>query len=352
MEIFRQLYDRLDYDALIVLAPANTFYLSGYASSNCAIVLTRRHSYFVTDTRYAEEARKMLNGAFEVTVADADEYRQLSELALIDGAEKIGWDDTISYREYRALSNALARLNCESVPIGDEIACFRDVKNTEEIDKIVKAQAITERAFDEILKFIEEGVSEIEVAARLEYAMLNEGAQIAFDSIVAFGDHGSVPHAHRGERRLRRGEFVTMDFGAKYQGYCSDMTRTVALGYVSDRQADIYDAVLRAQKCALDGIKAGIRGCEGDALARAYLTQRGYGEYFTHSLGHGLGVEIHEGTGMTPRTQAFLKSGMVVSVEPGVYVPGECGVRIEDIVVVRDDGVSNLTKSNKNLIIL
>lgn len=352
MDIFREVYTTLGCDALIVLESSNTFYLSGYASSNCQIVLTRSRNYFVTDMRYAAEASEALKGRFEVVVADGSGFVQLIGLAISESAQTVGWDDRISYREYRALQDACGKFCASFVPVADALALCRDVKQPYEIERIIKAQEITDRAFTEILKDIKEGVSEIELAAKLEYILLKEGAQLAFESIVAFGDHASTPHAHRSDRRLQKGEFVTMDFGAKYMGYCSDMTRTVALGAISDAQADVYDAVLGAQQAALDRVRAGMSGRAGDAVARDYLERRGYGTYFTHSLGHGLGIDIHEGTSMSPTCEAYLKSGMVVSVEPGVYIEGKFGVRIEDIVVIRDNDVQDLTKSNKNLIIL
>lgn len=355
MDIARKLFQNMAYDALIVLSPSNTFYLSGYESSNCQIVITKTNQYFVTDMRYFNEASLVLGGRFVVVASNGEGEKQLFDIAQKDGCiAKIGWDDNISYNEFLAVYDTAKKFADikEFSPIAKQISAARNIKNADEIAKIRKAQAITEIAFDEILKFIKEGQSEIEIAAMLEYIMLKNGGELAFDSIVACGKNGSSPHAHRSEKKLVSGEFITMDFGAKYQGYCSDMTRTVACGQLSDKQIDIYNTVLLAQQTALDNIKAGMVGKDCHQIANKVIQDKGYGEYFLHSLGHGVGVDIHEGVGMTPKTADKLECNMIVSVEPGIYIEGFCGVRIEDIVVVHDTCVEDLTQSNKKLIIL
>ena len=217
---------------------------------------------------------------------------------------------------------------------------------------MIKAQSVTDAAFTEILPFIKEGVSEIEVAARLEYIILKNGCELAFDSIVAFGENGSKPHAHRSERKLRIGEFVTMDFGAKYKGYCSDMTRTVALGAVDERKARAYNAVLEANKLAAKTAKAGDKCSDVDAVARNYLAKYGLDKYFTHSLGHSVGVDIHEMPAFSPKCDEILKPGMIITDEPGVYLAGDFGLRIEDMLLITENGARVLTNSDKNLIVL
>ena len=202
------------------------------------------------------------------------------------------------------------------------------------------------------MPFIKEGVTEIEIAARLEYIMLKNGCELAFNSIVAFGENGSKPHAHRSERKLRRGEFVTMDFGAKYKGYCSDMTRTVALGAVDERKARAYNAVLEANKLAEKAIKIGEKCCDIDAVARNYLAKFSLDKFFSHSLGHSVGVDIHEMPAFSPRCDEVLKEGMIITVEPGVYLEGDFGLRIEDMALVTKNGAEILTHADKNLIVL
>jgi len=226
-------------------------------------------------------------------------------------------------------------------------------KTKQEIENIKIAQSITEKGFDEALKALKQGVSEIEIAALIEYVFLKNGASLAFDSIVAFGSNGASPHAHRTNRKLQSGDFVTMDIGAKWNGYCSDMTRTVAYGAISTKQEEIYNTVLNAQVKAENEIRAGMSGYEADKIARDYISQKGYGEYFTHSLGHSVGVDIHENITLSPRAKNdIIKNGMVVTVEPGIYIPGFCGVRIEDTTLIENNIANSLAKSNKNLIII
>lgn len=344
MNDLRALFEAAEVDVIVVLSPSNTYYYSGYESSNAQIVATKQTAYFVTDSRYFSEAAQRLGGEFEVVCGTLQDVLQSVQ------AEKIGWDSDVSYKQYlQLLSIANGR---QLVDIGNLIEMQRCVKSAREISLIAKAQEVTDRCFEEILPYIREGVSEIDVASRLEYIILSKGCSLAFDSIVAFGSNAAVPHAHRSERKLCQGEFVLMDFGAKYQGYCSDMTRTICLGTPSVRQAEVYDCVLQAQLNALEHIKSGLTGAECDAFARDALASKGLGEYFTHSLGHGLGVDIHEGLAFSPKCQSVIPSGSVMSVEPGVYIDGELGVRIEDIVVIEDDGLVDMTKSNKKLIIL
>ncbi len=339
-------------DALILRSASNVFYVGDYPGEDCSVVCTSRRAYLVTDMRYAHEARERLGDRMEVVLADGRGYRQLRDLALADGAKSVGWEDTVPYREYTQLESAFRNTGCELVPISDAMDRCRDIKQAYEIERIERAQEITDRAYEQILPYLTVGVTELETVARLDYILHAAGAKNAFDTIVAFGANGCSPHAHPSDKQLCSGEFVTMDFGAKYQGYCSDMTRTVAVGAVSDRQANLYEAVLQAQQAALDGIRAGMTGREADAIARSYFAKHGLDGYFTHSLGHGLGVDIHEGTGLTPRCDTELAPNMVVSVEPGLYLDGVCGIRIEDIVVIEERGVRNLTRSNKKLTIL
>ena len=227
------------------------------------------------------------------------------------------------------------------------------IKSQREIDNIIKAQSITDLAFSEVLKDLKEGVSEIEIAAKIEYIFLKNGAEIAFDSIVAFGENGASPHAHRTNRKLKSGDFVTMDIGAKWNGYCSDMTRTVGFGALSQEQIDVYNIVLNAQQTAENSIRAGMSGHDADKISRDIISNAGYGEYFTHSLGHSVGVDIHEEIRLSPTAKdAIIKNNMVMTVEPGIYIPNKFGIRIEDTVLIKDNIANNLAKSDKKLIIL
>lgn len=344
MDICRKLYDEAKVDCLVVLLPSDTLYLSGYSSTNCQIILTKTKSYFLTDMRYFFEAKERLQDRFEVICGSLYDNRHLIEGNLI------GFEKDITYVEYKMLEEL-----CQDKTLKDvtkNISALRDIKSDYEIDNILKAQKITETAFDEALKFIKEGITEYELAAYIEYIMLKNGCGIAFDSIVAFGEHTSSPHAHRSDKKLKNGDFITMDIGAKYNGYCSDMTRTVCFGKPSREQVDLYNTVLGVQLYALENLKAGMTGKEGDSLARDYFKKRSMDKYFTHSLGHGVGIDIHEGTGMTPREENVLKPGMIVTVEPGLYIDGKFGVRIEDMALIKENSVKSLTNANKQLIIL
>ncbi|MDE6605675.1 MAG: aminopeptidase P family protein [Clostridia bacterium] len=343
MDICRQLYDMAGVDTLVILTPSNTRYLSGYASTNCQIILTKRNSYFLTDMRYYLEAKDFLGKRFEVLCKDIK-----SSANLIEG-NKIGIENDISYGQYKTISQIVGD---NLIDITPSVSALRDIKADCEIQCVKKAQSVTELAYTEALKIIKEGVSEVELAAYIEYIMKRNGCQIAFDSIVAFGDHTASPHAHPSQRRLKSGDFITMDIGAKYEGYCSDMTRTVGYGQLSTKQVEIYNHVLKAQNLAIGKLKAGMTGREGDSIARDYFKECGLEQYFTHSLGHGVGIDIHEGVGLTPREEGLLQPNMIVTVEPGLYIDGEFGVRIENMVQITQSGVIDLTNTDKQLTIL
>lgn len=334
-------------NAALVITASNTFYLSGYESTNCRILITNDKDYFFTDMRYLEEAKNAIGDRFEVLLGGVEEIK-----GIVDdlGVKALGVEENVSYGEYRSLEELFKGV--EFVAVDEAFSKIRAIKTEREISLIKTAQSVTETAFNEILPFIKEGVTEIEIAARLEYIMLKNGCELAFDSIVAFGENGSKPHAHRSERKLRRGEFVTMDFGAKYKGYCSDMTRTVALGAVDERKARAYNAVLEANKLAEKAIKIGEKCCDIDAVARNYLAKFCLDKFFSHSLGHSVGVDIHEMPAFSPRCDEVLKEGMIITVEPGVYLEGDFGLRIEDMALVTKNGAEILTHADKNLIVL
>ena len=334
-------------NAALVITASNTFYLSGYESTNCRILITNDKDYFFTDMRYLEEAKNAIGDRFEVLLGGVEEIK-----GIVDdlGVKALGVEENVSYGEYRSLEELFKGV--EFVAVDKAFSKIRAIKTEREISLIKTAQSVTETAFNEILPFIKEGVTEIEIAARLEYIMLKNGCELAFDSIVAFGENGSKPHAHRSERKLRRGEFVTMDFGAKYKGYCSDMTRTVALGAVDERKARAYNAVLEANKLAEKAIKIGEKCCDIDAVARNYLAKFSLDKFFSHSLGHSVGVDIHEMPAFSPRCEEVLKEGMIITVEPGVYLEGDFGLRIEDMALVTKNGAEILTHADKNLIVL
>ena len=218
---------------------------------------------------------------------------------------------------------------------------------------MIAAQRIAERAFDEVLGEIKPGMTEREIAAELVYRMLRNGAEnISFDPIVVTGAKTSMPHGVPGDRKVQRGDFLTMDFGCIYKGYCSDMTRTVAIGGVSDEMKAVYNIVLKAQLAGIAAAKAGLKGREIDAAARKVIDEAGYGEYFGHGFGHGIGLEVHEEPNAGPVSEALMEPGVVISAEPGIYLPGRFGVRIEDVIIITENGCENITTAKKELIIL
>ena len=245
------------------------------------------------------------------------------------------------------------KLNAKLVPFNKQISGFRATKEPWEVELMLKAQEITDKAFSEILTRIKPGMSELELQAELIYCLYKNGATgLAFSPIVVSGPNTSLPPGVAGERIIQEGDFVTLDFGASYQGYCADMTRTVAVGHATEEMKKVYDTVLQAQLAGIAATKAGVIGCEIDAAARKVIVDAGYGEYFGHGYGHSLGLEIHEAPNPNPGNKGPMPAGALCSAEPGIYLPGKFGVRIEDVTIITVDGTIDITKSPKNLIIV
>lgn len=347
-EMTRKLFESCKTDAVLVLSQSNTEYLSGYESSNCQIVITKNENYFITDLRYAAEARSKLGDRFNVVNGDIYTIKRLLEE---NNCKIVGFDGNIGYFEY----NKLIQIFGHEFKL-EEISCKideqRKIKSAIEINKISKAQEITDKAFSYILTKVEEGITEIELAANLEYCILRNGGKMAFDTICAFGENGANPHSHRSNRPLKKGDFITLDFGAKLDGYCSDMTRTFAFGEVSTQQVKAYNAVLEAHMAVLNSIKPKMKCCDCDRIARDILSKAGYGEYFTHSLGHGVGIDIHEAPYLRPNSSEVLEVGNIVTDEPGVYIDNQFGIRIEDTLLIESDKATSFARSDKKLIIL
>ena len=316
-----------------------------------AIVTAKGCRYF-TDSRYIESAQKGIRGFEVIEMNRVNPYNQLLNQAIEEfGVTKLGYEE--NYLTVSEFMDYEKNLKAQLVPMHKEISGFRAVKEEYELERIRKAQRITDAAFTEVLTRIEAGMTEKELAAELIYCLLKNGGEgLSFEPIVVSGPNTSLPHGVPGDRRLREGDFITMDFGAVYQGYCSDMTRTVALGYASDEMRRVYDTVLKAQLAGIAATKAGVTGKEIDAAARDVIAEAGYGAYFGHGYGHCIGMECHEMPACSPGGQRSMEVNMVSSAEPGIYLPGKFGVRIEDLVVIRADGCENLTQSPKNLIII
>ena len=354
MNHLKQIAARLDeygIDAMLVSSEPGERYAVGFKGEGYVVVAKNECRYF-TDSRYIEAAEKQVTGT-SVTMTDrAKNYRILIQKAVDDlGVEKLGFEDGyMTVAQYRQLADAFT---CELVPAQGLLGALRAAKDEEEIALMTKAQRISEQALKEILKFLRPGVTETEVAAKLTYDMLRFGAEkMSFDPIVASGPNGSLPHAVPSDRAIQSGEFVTMDFGCVYGGYCSDMTRTVAVGEPTEEMKKVYAVVLEAQLAGIAAEKAGVTGKSVDAAARRVIEDAGYGEYFGHSFGHSVGLEIHEAPNAGSTCEDVIPLGAAVSAEPGIYLPGKFGVRIEDVTIFTADGCVNLTKAPKDLIIL
>ena len=354
MNHLKQLAERLpeyDLDAMLLVSEPGERYAVGFQGEGCVLV-TRNGTHYSTDGRYIEAARRQVAGAEVVLIS-----REHSHLALArayiqaHGLKRVGFESgAVSVSWYQRWQR---ELNCELIPAQDLLDGLRASKDREELDAMLQAQKMTDEAFGEILNYIRPGLTEQEVAARLVYELLRRGARkVSFDPIVAAGANGSMPHAVPGETVIQPGMFVTMDFGCIYDGYCSDMTRTVAVGRPTEEMERVYETALAAQKAGIAAARAGISGQALDQAAREVIADAGYGDYFTHSFGHSLGLEIHESPNASPSETRLLPAGTVISAEPGIYLPGRFGVRIEDVLVLREDGCQDITQSPKNLIVL
>lgn len=337
-------------DAMLITSEPGEFYAIGFHGEGVALV-TAEASYYFTDSRYIEACRNQVTGC-AIAMPQGRGYKtEVQDLVVKHGIQKLGFEDgCMPVKEYNAWTGTV---RAEFVPANGLLDALRTYKDAEEIDRMVKAQRIAEKALEEILAFIKPGVTEKEIAAKLEYDMLRFGAEkMSFDPIVASGPNGSMPHAIPGDKPVQNGEFITMDFGCKYGGYCSDMTRTVALGEPTGEMKQVYNTVLKAQLVGIAAARAGAVGADVHAAAAKVIEEAGYGEYFGHGLGHSLGIEIHEDPRFSPTWKHPIQAGAALSVEPGIYLPGKFGVRIEDVVVLTEDGCQDITLAPKELIIL
>ena len=333
---------------MIITDPYNMRHISGFRGGEGALYISATQQVLITDSRYTEQAEK--ESDFTIVQEHRGHTREqiFAEcLAKEEGTLAIGYEDqSLLCCQFDKMAKAMPVKDW--VPMGGKVDALRRIKTAE---YLAQAEHIGDVAFSKILDFLRPGVSELEVAAELEYQMKKAGAEdLGFNTIIASGLNSSMPHAIPGKKKLEAGDFVTMDFGCKYEGYCSDMTRTVVLGKANDKQKEIYNVVLEAQLAGLAAVKAGKTGKEVDKVARDIITKAGYGEYFGHSLGHSVGLFIHEKPGLAPSDETVLQAGMIETVEPGIYVPGFGGVRIEDMVLVTEEGCRNLASSPKELI--
>ena len=335
-------------DAYVVIRPENGRYLSGFSGGEATLYITSEKAFLLTDFRYIEQAKAQAP-EFEIIKTGQDHFEALAEVG--QQAQRLGFEgDFITFVNFGKLKNAFPQAELLSLP--DIVSHLRSVKDKTEIEIIRQAVKISDDAFADVLQTIEIGQTEEEIGLNLEFSMRRAGASGgSFEFIVASGIRSSMPHGTASSKKLQSGEFLTMDFGAIYQGYCSDITRTVFLGDPQDKHREVYEIVLAAQRAGIHAVAPGRTGKEVDAVARKIIVDAGYGEYFGHGLGHSVGLAIHEGPNLNIREERVLEPGMVITVEPGIYIPDWGGVRIEDIVLVTENGCEVLTQAPKEFII-
>ncbi len=345
-----------ELDAVLIMSQKNRLYYTGFDSTAgvLAFIKNAEKAHLFVDSRYYEMAQQALNEIdIDIHLIGGGEmFDTVYQILAENNVDKVGYEDNeLTVSTFKQIKTKLK--NLKLIECGDSIIDQRKIKTDDEIESITKAQNITDNAFKAILKYIKVGITELDIAVELEYQMRKLGGSgLAFDSIVASGVNGSKPHAHPTLKKVANGDAVTMDFGAKYNGYCSDMTRTVFVGKPSPEIKTIYEVVLKAQNHAIKNLASGMSGSEGHALASEIINANGYGEYFTHGLGHSLGLDVHEQPRLSPKCKETLKENMLMTVEPGIYVPELGGVRIEDLLLIKQDRIIDLTTSEKNIIIL
>ena len=350
LEKLRKEMINLNIDGLLITNEFNRRYMTDFTGTAGVAIVSKDDAVFITDFRYTEQAKKQVKefriiqheGVLAKEVAKQTEQLRIKTI----GFEK----DTMTYGMFETYKSLL---KADLIPVSGVIEKIRLIKTEQEINIIKVACEIADHAFTHILGFIKPGLTELEVSNELEFFMRKQGATASsFDTIVASGVRSALPHGVATDKVIEKGDLVTLDFGALYNGYVSDITRTIAVGEPSDQLKEMYDIVLQSQLLAVEQVGPGMTGIQADSIARDYLTSKGYGEAFGHSTGHGIGLEVHEGPALSFRSDTLLQPNMVVTVEPGIYLPGIGGVRIEDDIVITETGNEKLTHSKKELIIL
>ena len=339
-------------DAFLLTCESNIFYFTGFPCDAAVLLATRDGSFFFTDSRYMEAAQRVIQG---VSFCDSAKFPSLFPQLLTEHHVRRLLVETsrITVLQAQRFQSLVPDVQFLYEDDGAFLGQFRRKKGADEEMKMERAQRIAEQAFEKILPLVKPGRTEKEIALELDYAMLRLGAEaLSFQTIVVGGENSSMPHGVPGGRAFQSGDLITFDFGAVFEGYHSDMTRTVALGVCGDAQREVYDIVLRAQKAGVAALRPGVPCKDADAAARQVIEKAGFGAYFGHGTGHGVGVEIHEKPTLNPRSKETLEVGDVVTVEPGIYLPGRFGVRIEDMLRITEDGCRNFTETNKELRIL
>ena len=339
------------FDGVMITNPENRRYLSGFTGSAGVLLIGMEKAYLITDFRYWEQVRQEVSQpgegeGFELHKQGPDLWRSVAELIAAIGWGTIGFEATLSYRDYQTVTQAIPHQRLE--PMNDLVERLRWTKDETEIERLTKAEAISDAALAKTLAVVRPGVTEKEIALEFDYQLRLHGADgTAFSTIVASGWRAALPHGAPSDKAVARGELLIIDGGALYQGYHGDLTRTFVLGKATEEQREIYRIVLTAQQQALEYLKAGLPGNVVDRVARQVIMDHGHGEHFGHGLGHCVGLNIHENPRLAPADENRIPARAAVTVEPGIYLPDWGGVRIEDLVVVQEDGIVNLTHSPK-----
>ncbi len=339
-------------EAFLVTSDRSRFYLTDFDFTDGFLIITSSKSILLADGRYIEAAEAKAKNCDEIILLQRASEQLPEILKQLDISVVYTEAEKLTVADFNAISD-MAGCEVKAEKLDEELISLRRKKSETEKERVIDAQRIAEGAFNHILTFIKEGVTENDIRLELEFYMLKHGAEgLSFETIAISGKNTSMPHGVPTDKKIEKGDFITMDYGALYKGYHSDMTRTVALGEVSGKQAEVYETVLKAQQACFDVVKAGVPCVDADAAARNVIKNAGYGQYFTHSTGHGVGIDIHEAPSLSTRSTAILEAGDIVTDEPGIYIPGEFGVRIEDMMFITETGFENLTKAEKKLIVL
>ncbi len=341
-----------EVDGLLLTSRFSRHYGAEFDIAEGVAIVTKAGCRYFTDSRYIESAQNNLKGFEVLEINRQNNYAARLNAAIADfGVTVLGFEE--SYLTVAEFDHYAEKLSARLVPYNEKINGFRGTKEPWELDLMRKAQDITDKAFSEVITRIRPGMTELQLQAELIYCLYKNGATgLAFDPIVVSGPNTSLPHGVAGERVIQAGDFITMDFGAQYMGYCSDMTRTVAVGFATEEMRKVYDTVLQAQLAGLAVSCAGVPGKQIDGAARKVITDAGYGDFFGHGYGHSLGLEVHESPSPNAANEGPMPAFSVASAEPGIYLPGKFGVRIEDVCIYLEQGCENITHSPKNLIII
>jgi len=350
IEKLKSFMSELSLDALYITHLPNIRYLTGFSGSSANLLLTAQKDYFISDFRYKDQAAQQVQG-FQIII-NYENIKELKRILENNGYRKIGFESThLIYDDLESFKQAADGI--EFVQLKNKVEEFTVQKTQEEIEKIKRAIEITDITFSRILDILKPGISELELSAEITYFQKSFGAEKdSFDPIVASGWRSALPHGIASDKKIQKGDAVTLDFGCVFQGFCSDLTSTVFIGEPSKELKKIYRIVLDAQQKAIDNAHANLSSKTLDSVARDYINRQGYGDYFGHGLGHGLGIEVHEQPGLNQRTDTNLKENSVVTIEPGIYVPSLGGVRIEDDILLQETGCIVLNHSPKELLIL